>query len=144
MALSQGAKTRKKTAQNQFEQRWFYLENLLLERRQMFTELSGIICNNFTARKVDFVCHMLLSVVVTWSFIYSLVPDSSPLVVSLCLLHWRGRRVEGNLRKPWRHLSVFKCNNREFTQRRRRRLRKRHSKSEFGLPQTLSRLFHLV
>ena len=43
MALPQGAKTRKKTAQNQFEQRWFYLENLLLERRQMFTELSGII-----------------------------------------------------------------------------------------------------
>ena len=54
MALPQGAKTRKKTAQNQFEQRWFYLENLLLERRQMFTELSGIICNNFTARKSGF------------------------------------------------------------------------------------------
>ena len=34
--------------------------------------------------------------------------------------------------------------NREFTQRRRRRLRKRHLKSEFALPQTLSRLFHLV
>ena len=32
----------------------------------------------------------------------------------------------------------------EFTQRRRRRLRKRDLKSEFGLPQTLSRLFHLV
>ena len=31
-----------------------------------------------------------------------------------------------------------------FTQRRRRRLRKRHLKSEFALPQTLSRLFHLV
>ena len=35
-------------------------------------------------------------------------------------------------------------NNREFTQRQRRRLRKRHLKSEFALPQTLSRLFHLV
>ena len=34
--------------------------------------------------------------------------------------------------------------NREFTQRPRRRLRKRHLKSEFALPQTLSRLFHLV
>ena len=33
---------------------------------------------------------------------------------------------------------------REFTQRRRRRLRKRHLKSEFALPQTWSRLFHLV
>ena len=35
---------------------------------------------------------------------------------------------------------------REFTQRRwrRRRLRKRRLKSEFALPQTLSRLFHLV
>ena len=77
----------KKTAQNQFEQQWFYLENLLLERCQMFTELSGIICTNFTARKVDFVCHMLLSEVVTWNFICILVPDSSPLVVSLCLLH---------------------------------------------------------
>ena len=31
-----------------------------------------------------------------------------------------------------------------FTQRRRRRLRKRHLKSEFALPQTLSRLFYLV
>ena len=29
-------------------------------------------------------------------------------------------------------------------QQRRRRLRKRHLKSEFALPQTLSRLFHLV
>ena len=33
---------------------------------------------------------------------------------------------------------------RELKQRRRRRLRKRHLKSEFALPQTLSRLFHLV
>ena len=32
---------------------------------------------------------------------------------------------------------------REFKQRRRRRLRKRHL-NEFALPQTLSRLFHLV
>ena len=31
-----------------------------------------------------------------------------------------------------------------FTQRRWRRLRRRHLKSEFALPQTLSRLFHLV
>ena len=33
---------------------------------------------------------------------------------------------------------------RELKQRRRRRLRKRHLKSEFALHQTLSRLFHLV
>ena len=33
---------------------------------------------------------------------------------------------------------------RELKQQRRRRLRKRHLKSEFALPQTLSRLFHLV
>ena len=33
---------------------------------------------------------------------------------------------------------------REFKQERRRRLRKRHFKSEFALPQTLSRLFHLA
>ena len=33
---------------------------------------------------------------------------------------------------------------RELNQRRRRRLRKRHLKSEFALPQTLSRSFHLV
>ena len=32
----------------------------------------------------------------------------------------------------------------ELKQRRWRRLRKRHLKSEFALPQTLSRLFHLV
>ena len=78
MAPPQGTKTRKKTAQNQFEQQWFYLENLLLERRQMFTELSGIICNNFTTRKVDFVCHMLLSEGVTWSL-------TRPLQSSLCV-----------------------------------------------------------
>ena len=34
--------------------------------------------------------------------------------------------------------------NREFTQRRRRQLRKRYLKSEFALPQNLPRLFHLV
>ena len=34
--------------------------------------------------------------------------------------------------------------NRELQQQRRRRLQKRHLKSEFTLPQTLSRLFHLV
>ena len=34
--------------------------------------------------------------------------------------------------------------NRELKQQRRRRLRKRHLKSEFALLQTLSRLFHLV
>ena len=33
---------------------------------------------------------------------------------------------------------------REFKERRRRRLRKRHLKSKFALPQTLSRLFRLV
>ena len=33
--------------------------------------------------------------------------------------------------------------NRELKQQRRRRVRKRHSKSEFALPQALQRLFHL-
>ena len=33
---------------------------------------------------------------------------------------------------------------RELTQRRRRRLRNRPLKSEFALPQTLSRIFHVV
>ena len=37
-----------------------------------------------------------------------------------------------------------KNDNRELKQRRRRRLRKRYLKSEFALPQTLSRLFYLV
>ena len=32
----------------------------------------------------------------------------------------------------------------ELKQQRRRQLRKRHLKNEFALPQTLSRLFHLV
>ena len=32
----------------------------------------------------------------------------------------------------------------QLKQQRRRRVRKRHLKSEFALPQTLSRLFHLV
>ena len=34
--------------------------------------------------------------------------------------------------------------NRKLKQQRRRRLRERHSKSEFALPQTLSHLFHLI
>ena len=34
--------------------------------------------------------------------------------------------------------------NKELKQQRRRRLRKRHLKSKFALPQTLSRLLHLV
>ena len=33
---------------------------------------------------------------------------------------------------------------RELKQQRRRQLRKRHLKSKLALPQTLSRLFHLV
>ena len=41
-------------------------------------------------------------------------------------------------------LSALKKNNRELKQQRRRRPQKRHLKSEFALPQTLSRLFHLV
>ena len=52
--------------------------------------------------------------------------------------------------EPWRIGQVsFKSylpskKMRELKQRRRRRLRKRHLKSEFALPQTLSRSFHLV
>ena len=106
MALPQGAKTRKKTAQNQFEQRWLYLENLLLERRPMVTKLSGIICNNFTARKVDYACHMLLSEVVTWSFICILVPELvafSRLFVSPSLT----RKARGRKRKET--MTSFKC-----------------------------------
>ena len=38
----------------------------------------------------------------------------------------------------------FGIERRKFTQQRRRRLQKRHLKSEFTLLQTLSRLFHLV
>ena len=41
-------------------------------------------------------------------------------------------------------LSALKKNNRELKQQRRRRLQKRHLKSEFAPLQTLSRLFHLV
>ena len=44
------------------------------------------------------------------------------------------------------HLRTVKTKpvNRELKQQRRRRLRKRHLKSEFALLQTLSRLLHLV
>ena len=41
-------------------------------------------------------------------------------------------------------INVEADDNRELKQRGRRRLRKRHLKSEFTLPQTLSRLFHLL
>ena len=41
-------------------------------------------------------------------------------------------------------INVEADDDRELKQRGRRRLRKRHLKSEFALPQTLSRLFHLV
>ena len=45
----------------------------------------------------------------------------------------------------WRkHLSLVNVNSRELKQQRRRRLPKRHLKSEFAPLQTLSRLFHLV
>ena len=40
--------------------------------------------------------------------------------------------------------SVQQLHSRELMQQRRRRLRRRHLKSEFTLPQSLSRLFHLV
>ena len=40
--------------------------------------------------------------------------------------------------------SVQQLHNRELKQRWQRRLRKRHLKSEFTLPQSLSRLIHLV
>ena len=43
-----------------------------------------------------------------------------------------------HLPKPMAFLSL------SLTGRRRRRLRKRHLKSEFALPRALSRLFHLV
>ena len=42
--------------------------------------------------------------------------------------------------KSWRFSRII----RELKQQRRRWLRKRHLKSEFALPQTFSRLFHLV
>ena len=45
----------------------------------------------------------------------------------------------------WRkHLSLVNVNIRELKQQRRRRLQKRHLKSEFAPLQTLLRLFHLV
>ena len=47
--------------------------------------------------------------------------------------------------KFWRGYFKKGCDNiSELKQQRRRRLRKRHLKSEFALPQTLSRLFQLV
>ena len=39
---------------------------------------------------------------------------------------------------------MYEMVTRELKQQRRRRLRKRHLKSEFALLQTLSRLFHLI
>ena len=42
------------------------------------------------------------------------------------------------------HTQPCPAGNRELKQQPRRRLRKRHLKSEFALPQTLSRLFYLV
>ena len=42
------------------------------------------------------------------------------------------------------HTQPCPAGNWELKQQRRRRLRKRHLKSEFALPQTLSRLFYLV
>ena len=47
------------------------------------------------------------------------------------------------LEQHWRTVK-FKPVNRELKQQRRRRLQKRHFKSEFALLQTLSRSLHLV
>ena len=52
-------------------------------------------------------------------------------------------QVGPTLEQHWRTVQSETVN-RELKQQRRRRLRKRHLKSEFALLQTLSRLFHLV
>ena len=49
-------------------------------------------------------------------------------------------RLSMIVRRVTRSLVV---NNGELKQQRRRRLRKRHRKSEFALPQTLSGVFHV-
>ena len=64
-------------------------------------------------------------------------------------LEINGELVSGEVRKFTfsaieRGFNSRHYNIREFTQRRLRRLRKRRLKSEFALPQTLSRVFHLA
>ena len=52
--------------------------------------------------------------------------------------------IHPHSRKPCIAGLAFKQNSKELKHQRRRRLRKRHLKSEFALPQTLSHLFQLV
>ena len=70
--------------------------------------------------------------------------NNSPSFVRKGWKSWFPRRSSNRRVTPLPFHQGPRAVNREFKQQRRRRLRKRYLKSEFELPQTLSRLFHLV
>ena len=70
--------------------------------------------------------------------------NNSPNFVRKCWKRWFPRGGLNRRVTPLPFHQGPRAVNREFKQQRRRRLRKRYLKSEFELPQSLSRLFHLV
>ena len=71
-------------------------------------------------------------------------PASSGFSRPDATLRWERNHCEQPFAFPSTMRAHVTTTNRELKQQRRRRLRKRHLKSEFALLQTLSRSFHLV
>ena len=86
-----------------------------------------------------------MNVKVKSRLIFTFTPDLS-YVTSIIFARVKITRQWKSTLTPQHGGFVPRLNNREFKQQRRRRgrLRKRHLKSEFPPPQTLSRLFHLI
>ena len=70
--------------------------------------------------------------------------NNSPSFVRKCWKSWVPRGSSNRWVTPLLFHQGPRAVSRELKQQRRPRLRKRQLKSEFALPQTLSRLFHLV
>ena len=90
---------------------------------------------------------VLIDANLTWgSHIVKLAKKKLHLVFSAAIKRVRQFVPPATLHLIYKALILphFDYCNREFTQRRQRWPRNRHLKSEFALPQTLSRLFHLV
>ena len=114
---------------------WLWLYSLSVTQR---------LCSS----RMESVSHFLRSWKDTWQQEKSTCPitmntDRASQVLPLCLIQNSLKPIERSVKAPCWTLD-HNCNNRVLQQRRGRRLRKRHLKSEFALPQTLSRLSQLV
>ena len=116
---------------------WYVLNNDAISNMMV---MFNFLCSTYF--RVDFlkacfpyIIHLTALSLPSQVFLAPLALSCCQLVASLILGHpYYGSRI----------LYLAEHNNRELKQRRRRRPRKRHLKSEFALLQTLPRLFHLV